>query len=557
MKLKKSHLLNIIIGLFVASLIIILSGKGLLSRLELNSSDFLFRIKKSSPNNTPIVIIEITDEDVLKVGRWPWERIWHAATIKALEDLGARSIYLDMLFAERSSEENDGALSKAIRQARNVYLPFAFQGGTIDMEEALGPIEEFSSYIKGTGSINIYPDVDGTVRTMPLIFKKGEDLYNHITLKIAMDYLDLEIKRIEDDFLILSGPQDEIEIPLVDGNNMLINWQGKWGKVFPHYSLLDVINAYNDRLKGKTPSIDIAPFKDSISLVVVTAIALHDIESVPLEPQYPGIGIIATGMSNILNKEFIRPIPSWINWFLIYILALVPCLLISREKPLGESVLTLSLGAGFFAVAFVSFQKGVLINFSLPLVSLFGTHIIVATYNFIHVAVEKKRFFNLAVTDGLTGLYNVRYFRMLLKAECITAKTDPNKGFAIVMTDIDHFKHFNDTYGHQTGDLVLKEVATTLKESVRSADLVARYGGEEMIILLRGSSLEVGKDIAEKVRKNLEERAIKDEKNTYKVTVSLGVAEFKIDDTEETIIKRADQGLYKAKEAGRNRVEVV
>ena len=146
---------------------------------------------------------------------------------------------------------------------------------------------------------------------------------------------------------------------------------------------------------------------------------------------------------------------------------------------------------------------------------------------------------------------------MILKAECIMAKTEANKRFCVVMSDVDHFKHFNDTYGHQVGDVVLKEVANALRESIRSSDVVARYGGEEMIVLLRGASLENGLVVAEKLRKSVEEHSVKDKDNTHKVTISLGVASFKSKDTEETVIKRADDGLYKAKEEGRNRTYTI
>jgi diguanylate cyclase (GGDEF)-like protein len=163
----------------------------------------------------------------------------------------------------------------------------------------------------------------------------------------------------------------------------------------------------------------------------------------------------------------------------------------------------------------------------------------------------------MSVTDGLTGLFNIRYFKMLLETELMTAKSDPNKKFSVIMTDADHFKKFNDTYGHQVGDLVLKSLSTVLKSSVRGMDIVARYGGEEMIILLRGSSLKDGLGIAEKVRRNTESCIVRDEKSSYKVTISVGISTFRPDDTVDTIVKRADDGLYKAKEGGRNRVATV
>jgi diguanylate cyclase len=122
------------------------------------------------------------------------------------------------------------------------------------------------------------------------------------------------------------------------------------------------------------------------------------------------------------------------------------------------------------------------------------------------------------------------------------------------MSDVDHFKHFNDTYGHQLGDLVLKDVANTLKSSVRSSDIAARYGGEEMVLLLRSASLKDGLNIAEKIRKAVENYELKDRNSSYKVTISLGVSIFKATDNADGVIKRADEALYKAKESGRNRV---
>ena len=160
----------------------------------------------------------------------------------------------------------------------------------------------------------------------------------------------------------------------------------------------------------------------------------------------------------------------------------------------------------------------------------------------------------MSVTDGLTGLYNIRYFRMVLDTEFMLTRAGHYQKFSLVMGDIDHFKKFNDTYGHQVGDLVLKEIASTLINSIRSLDIVARYGGEEMIVLLRGASLKDSMAIAEKMRKNVEGASIQDSQNSYRATMSFGVASFRKGDTVDVLIKRADESLYRAKKEGRNRV---
>ena len=215
------------------------------------------------------------------------------------------------------------------------------------------------------------------------------------------------------------------------------------------------------------------------------------------------------------------------------------------------------IGGVYLFVSYALFRSNILIDFVPQFLGLLSSHLIVETYNFIRISVERQTFFTMSITDGLTGLYNIRYFKMLLQTDLMLAGVDRNKKLAIVMSDVDHFKKFNDTYGHQVGDLVLKGVANVLKGSVRSYDIVARYGGEEMIILLRGSSLDDAMTIAEKVRKNVEHCIVKDPANTYKVTISLGVSFFQQGDTVDSIIKRADDGLYKAKTSGRNCVSTV
>ena len=131
------------------------------------------------------------------------------------------------------------------------------------------------------------------------------------------------------------------------------------------------------------------------------------------------------------------------------------------------------------------------------------------------------------------------------------------------MTDIDFFKSVNDTYGHAAGDLVLKTVSRIIKLQLRDYDIAGRYGGEEFAILLPFTKLEEAKMVAERLRKAVENKKIdiskinteSSEKN-ISVTISLGVAEYSKENSEETLLQNADKALYKAKENGRNRVEI-
>lgn len=560
MKLSKSLVYNIALALLTATLLFALFEEGHLRRLEFSGLDLLFRLRGAIAFNPKVVIVEISDSDIAQIGRWPWDRSWLAAIAKALSDLGAKSVYFDIILSEKSPhEENDLILEEAIKTTGKVYLPFAFQGASADINNSIIPLERFSANIKGTGAINIYPDSDGTLRRIPLVFLGKDNIYPHSALKVATDYMGYDLKGITADTVILSNDKNVIRIPTAGGADyrMIINWSGRWEDTFKHYSLLDVLASYKDFREGKMPAIDPGAFKDSVCLVGITAVGLYDIKPVPIQPEYPGIGIFATTISNILNRDFIRVAPIWVVVALLYLLTMLPGFLIFGEKPLHEIISVFLAGSFYSVTSFVLFKHGIFLDLFTPLVGLLSSYVMVSVYNFVRIAVERQNFFKMSVTDGLTGLYNIRYFKMLLETEVMLASADPNKKFCIVMTDVDHFKTFNDTYGHQVGDLVLKSVAMVLKNSVRALDVVARYGGEEMILLLRGSSLTDGMHVAEKVRKNVESCIVKDQAKNYNVRVSCGVATYKRGDSIDTIVKRADDGLYKSKSDGRNRVSTI
>ena len=175
----------------------------------------------------------------------------------------------------------------------------------------------------------------------------------------------------------------------------------------------------------------------------------------------------------------------------------------------------------------------------------------------IAVTLENTRLFNLATVDGLTSLYVRRYFDIRLMEEMTRHARGHEKHLSLMMTDIDHFKRFNDTYGHQQGDIVLKELAEILKQTVRHGfDIPCRYGGEEFAVVMPETTLEDALRLAERFRRNCEEHLISGQDKPLKVTVSGGVATVGPSDkiAVADLIKRADSLLYKSKEAGRNRI---
>jgi len=165
----------------------------------------------------------------------------------------------------------------------------------------------------------------------------------------------------------------------------------------------------------------------------------------------------------------------------------------------------------------------------------------------INTLLEKQ-----ATTDGLTGIYNRMKFNDVLKGEIARAKRYESS-LVLIMLDIDHFKKINDTYGHGTGDKVLKRLARLVLANIRDSDSFARWGGEEFTLCSPGITLSQGMQLADKIRRRIEQY---DFGKPSRVTTSFGVSLYCLEDTITTLTNRADEALYRAKEKGRNRVEI-
>jgi len=161
-----------------------------------------------------------------------------------------------------------------------------------------------------------------------------------------------------------------------------------------------------------------------------------------------------------------------------------------------------------------------------------------------------------AMTDGLTGIANRKHFDIRL-GEATTEAMEEGQSLCLLLADIDHFKKFNDTYGHRVGDEVLRVVARTLSDGVKGRDTPARYGGEEFAVILPQTDLMDAVTVADQIRQKLASKELKNTKSGKSfgtVTLSIGVAKFRYGETLDALVQRADEGLYRAKDDGRNRV---
>jgi diguanylate cyclase (GGDEF)-like protein len=179
-------------------------------------------------------------------------------------------------------------------------------------------------------------------------------------------------------------------------------------------------------------------------------------------------------------------------------------------------------------------------------------------YNQMAIGLQKSLLYEkvqkLSITDGLTKLYSHRYFKQRLEEEVVLAGRYSSP-LSLLILDIDHFKRYNDSYGHVAGDHVLTQVAGILKSQAEGTHLVARYGGEEMVLIAPETTKPKAVELAERIRLKIAEFVFEAGHETTSVTVSIGVATFPEDAANGTdLISKADQALYAGKGGGRNKV---
>jgi len=511
----------------------------------------------------------MSEDSIEAIGRWPWPRKWHAALTAMLSEYKPRMIIFDVVFSEKGIEENDILFRDAIEKAGDVYLGFLYNTiGTNyedfyrgeDIESVLRPIPMFREAARGIGYVNVIPDSDGIIRRIPPIIDYENKSTYHISVISSMDLLRVKKENLRIDFkkktLILKTDENEtITVPLDRKGELIINWVARWGKAFKHYSYFDVIKSYKAIKEGKKPKIDLNLFRNKILLIGLTASALIDIKPIPIQNAYPAVGANAAIVNSFLTKNFIGRPKEKEEIALIYFISIVMSLLLFRVRPINGMMLTvLALTFYLLLSVFVFNAYGTWITVAYPIASILLCYVLIALYTQVAATIERNKLFREATRDGLTGLYNIRHFNFLFDVEFRSLKLNKNRKGTIIMSDIDNFKKINDTYGHQVGDAILRDVAKAFKGCCRQIDIVARYGGEEFVILLPGAGKKEALDVAERIRQSVESKKFKFKDKHYTVTVSIGLSEFEDDSDKNDMIRRADEALYRAKTTGKNKV---
>lgn len=537
-------------------------------------------------HNDNIVIVAIDDasyEYILdNYGEWPLTRDVYAKLVDYLEAQHPQSVAFDLMFVKsmKSLPQADLALVNSFKKYDNLYTAMNFDnqpedlripptlpnklavnlknnGGKVDFtaqtytncRSILPAILDATSNV---GMINVSRAEDGILRRMPVFLSYQGKFYPQLGLKVGLNYLKNSDNTIDNNFVI-NGNYLKLgnrKIYLDDNGNAILNWYGSAG-TYEYIPLYKLIKIAKGEIKNEYD------FNNKIVYFGTTASSLFDIKTVPVSRIYPGVEVQATYVNNIIDNNFIKKMSKPVTVVAGVILALLTGLIIMNISSAFVSSLTsLSLYVLYVLGAYWSMKYfNLWVDIVYPMLLALTAFISAYIVKYFITSRDFEHQYKLATTDGLTELYNHRYFQEQMKLNVENSKRYGNE-FSMIILDIDFFKKFNDTYGHQSGDAVLRQVAQTLKRSVRATDIACRYGGEEMSIILPNTGKNVAHSTAEKICERVSSNKFKLQGDKeVSVTISLGVSTYPQDgQTPSELIEAADKRLYNAKNNGRNQV---
>lgn len=355
------------------------ADNGLLSEFENRVLDNFFKFRSTLPTSSDIVLVDIDDQSIEKLGRWPWDRTYHARMIRILSQAGAAVIGYDVLFNQSATEEEDRALSEAMREARNVVLPTGYElesgGAMMSVTREVGPLPEIRRAAAGIGHISANRDPDGVIRRVPLLVRAQDRIVPAFSLALLTGFYHA---RPED---LALHPSSRVVIqggaPGSNGRNgdrrikvgteamLLVNFAGTWHETFNHYSFADLLKAW-DTQEGRQqlPLI----MKGKICIVSNAATG-YDLKPVPLEKDFPGGGIHANALNTILTGQYLSTPDDRAMFVIILSLSLFAAVAaVTTTWWIGLLSIAL-LCVVYFGLAFYSFTEGVVLQTLSPLVA--------------------------------------------------------------------------------------------------------------------------------------------------------------------------------------------
>ena len=563
---KLKRLRNILaIASFASGLAIAATYLGLFQNIEWLTYDVWFRLRPQEQKESRITVVTISESDLRQLRQWPISDAILSELITKISQQQPRAIGLD-LYRDFPVEPGIEKLESVFRSTPNL----------VGVEKAIGdrvdppPILEQQQQI---ALADLLIDSDGKVRRGLLSVRtKSGEVKLGLATRLALMYLaqeGVELKSVPNSpkrslgktiFTPFKGNDGGYIRADKGGFQILLNFRGREDS-FNRVSILDVLN------KKISPDL----MQNRLVLVGSIAPSLNDLFPTPYseaEAEYiPGVFIHANLASQILSQAIdgrtsLKTVNEPLEWIWVWLWtgagSIFTWSLLNRNSLLKRDIIFLIrsttvclilphailLGTSYFLFLSGWWLPVITTGFSL----IFSTITVSGYYN----QSQKK----LVYVDGLTQIPNRRYFDLFLEQHWEQSQKK-EQNLALILCDVDHFKKYNDTYGHQEGDMCLRQVAQILHKSLRSQDLTARYGGEEFAIVLPNADAKAATIVAMRICEKVRELEIPHSSSDVSdlVTISCGVVSTsmgKIASSKE-LIAIADSALYEAKEQGRNR----
>jgi len=431
---QNKWLVGLLLSLVVTGLIIMLYSFNVGEPFELKTIDLRFKLRGQTQANKAVGIITMGDESIEALGKWPWHRSYHGLMIHILSQYKPAAICFDVLFTEENPDfpKDDIFLAQSSMKSKVTYFPFYFDISDIIDKASYSllkrivsidntikkasiplpyeyrnaeknyravlitpPIKQLTEASRGSGFVNILPDIDGSRRRVPLVIEYKGKLYLSFAFNIACDYIGVDKK----DIFINPGKFIEIKkskigpvkIPIDSKGRMLINYSGGL-EAFKLYPYAQILFDYKQISEGLKPSfIDFNDIKDKILFIGLTATGTSDLGATPFSPVYPLVGVLASTASNVINKDFLAETGNFANILIILILGLLIGLVTPKMKPVTGALFSIIMIAAYFGLTYYLFAcQRLCLKVIYPCIAILFTYLTIVVYKFAVEEKEKK-----------------------------------------------------------------------------------------------------------------------------------------------------------------------